>query len=66
MADKPRCPICKESVAPLSENDSFPFCSKRCKQRDLGKWFGEEYRMPLTPSSTERNLEATEESDDNE
>ncbi len=24
----------------------FPFCSKRCKLVDLGKWFNEEHRMP--------------------
>lgn len=28
-----------------------PFCSTRCKLIDLGKWFGEEYRVsePLRP-----------------
>jgi uncharacterized protein len=23
-----------------------PFCSERCKMADLGRWFGEEYRVP--------------------
>ena len=28
-----------------------PFCSARCQMIDLGKWFGEEYRVsePLRP-----------------
>jgi endogenous inhibitor of DNA gyrase (YacG/DUF329 family) len=38
---KIKCPTCKK------EGDWFagaygPFCSKRCKLVDLGKWFGEE------------------------
>ena len=44
------CPICGK------ENDYFaeplgPFCSARCKMIDLGRWFGEEYRVsePLRP-----------------
>lgn len=27
--------------------DAFPFCSFRCQLVDLGKWLGEEYRIPL-------------------
>lgn len=44
------CPICG------AENEFFaeplgPFCSRRCKLVDLGKWLGEEYRVsePLRP-----------------
>lgn len=34
-----RCPICKsEAVAAYK-----PFCSKRCADIDLGKWFTEAY-----------------------
>jgi endogenous inhibitor of DNA gyrase (YacG/DUF329 family) len=34
---------------PLPE--SFPFCGRRCRLLDLGKWFDEEYRVarPLDP-----------------
>lgn len=60
MARKPKCPICREEVELLSENEFFPFCSKRCKMEDLGKWLNEEYRMPMSPDSTERRLTATE------
>ncbi len=24
----------------------FPFCSRRCKTIDLGRWLGERYRIP--------------------
>ena len=24
----------------------FPFCSAKCKLIDLGRWLGEEYRLP--------------------
>ena len=41
-----KCPICGKPVAPRDENPSFPFCSSRCKLLDLGKWLGEEYRVP--------------------
>ncbi|GEN09088.1 hypothetical protein SAMN05443572_105346 [Myxococcus fulvus] len=40
------CPICKKPVPPRPENTAFPFCSRRCRAVDLGKWLGEEYRMP--------------------
>jgi uncharacterized protein len=40
------CPICKREVVPRAKNPSFPFCSRRCRAVDLGKWLGEEYRVP--------------------
>lgn len=52
----PTCPICRKEVESLSENDYFPFCSKRCKLQDLGKWFDEDYSITMTPSTTERSL----------
>jgi endogenous inhibitor of DNA gyrase (YacG/DUF329 family) len=42
----PKCPICREPVAPRVSNRSYPFCSPRCRWIDLGKWLGEEYRIP--------------------
>jgi endogenous inhibitor of DNA gyrase (YacG/DUF329 family) len=38
--------MCRRPVAPRSKNGAFPFCSDRCKLLDLGKWLGEEYRVP--------------------
>jgi endogenous inhibitor of DNA gyrase (YacG/DUF329 family) len=40
------CPICGKPAAPRPENRSHPFCSDRCRLIDLGKWLGEEYRIP--------------------
>lgn len=48
-----RCPICKREVAPRRENPAFPFCSERCKLIDLGKWLGEEYKVPAKPEEEE-------------
>ena len=41
-----KCPICHKDVAPRASNPGFPFCSPRCRAVDLGKWLGEEYRVP--------------------
>jgi uncharacterized protein len=37
------CPICRKPVA-LGDPE-LPFCSKRCRLIDLGKWADEEYRI---------------------
>ncbi len=39
-----RCPVCKE-LTTWEENPWRPFCSERCKMKDLGKWASEEYRI---------------------
>ena len=41
-----RCPTCKHAVAREAAGKLFPFCSPRCWAIDLGKWLGEEYRVP--------------------
>lgn len=41
------CPICRCVVA-YHDNKEVPFrpfCSKRCKLVDLGRWLSEEYRV---------------------
>jgi hypothetical protein len=35
----------------------MPFCSDRCRQIDLGRWFNEEYSMPHLPSEDEEELQ---------
>ena len=40
-----KCPTCKAKVA-KDGNKLFPFCSERCHMVDLGRWLGEEYRIP--------------------
>ena len=42
----PACPVCKKPAATRAQNPSFPFCSPRCRAVDLGRWLGEEYRVP--------------------
>ena len=38
---KHRCPICKTPTD--SAHPDFPFCSERCRLRDLGNWAAEKY-----------------------
>ncbi len=44
-AAAPACPICHK---PATERHR-PFCSARCADVDLGRWFGETYRVPAEP-----------------
>jgi hypothetical protein len=37
-----KCPICRK---PRS-NEFEPFCSSRCRDRDLAQWFNEGYAVP--------------------
>lgn len=37
-----RCPICK-TPTDSSVHPDFPFCSERCRLRDLGNWAAEKY-----------------------
>ena len=39
---KHRCPICKTPTDSAVHAD-FPFCSERCRERDLGNWASEKY-----------------------
>jgi endogenous inhibitor of DNA gyrase (YacG/DUF329 family) len=46
-----RCPTCRTPVRkdPARPGKLFPFCSERCHLVDLGRWLGEEYRIPGPP-----------------
>ncbi len=46
------CPTCKRPVSkdPARPSKLFPFCSERCHLVDLGRWLGEEYRIPGPPA----------------
>ena len=37
-----RCPICKAETDSKMHKD-FPFCSERCRTKDLGNWASEKY-----------------------
>ena len=43
-----RCPICSRPVAGDTLSRLRPFCSRRCADVDLGRWFTEGYRIPST------------------
>ena len=36
------CPICKK----VRSEEFTPFCSERCRDRDLAQWFGDGYAVP--------------------
>lgn len=45
-----KCSLCGTNYEFVYNKDeplpaNFPFCSKRCKSLDLGKWLNEEYRI---------------------
>ena len=46
------CPVCKRS----SSSDFAPFCSPRCKDRDLLQWLGDGYAIPGPPVDPEAEL----------
>ena len=49
MTQSKPCPICKKP-----RNDEFkPFCSQRCKDRDLAQWFGDGYAVPGRQASAD-------------
>lgn len=40
-----KCPVCQKGVEAPPQNRTFPFCSARCRQIDLGRWLSEDYRV---------------------
>jgi endogenous inhibitor of DNA gyrase (YacG/DUF329 family) len=43
------CPVCKKT-----RSEEFrPFCSSRCRDRDLNQWFNDGYSVPGRPVSPE-------------
>jgi len=51
------CPICAGRTQPAYR----PFCSKRCADRDLGKWLNGSYAVPsVDPEDIEKAQEQTE------
>jgi endogenous inhibitor of DNA gyrase (YacG/DUF329 family) len=60
---KQRCPTCRKQVLD-ARGPIFPFCSERCQMADLGRWLGEEYRVP-EPQSVDGAVTSTLGSDEN-
>ncbi len=52
-AGKSKCPICGKMVA--ADEERFPFCSKRCRTIDLGRWISGNYVIsrPIDQSDLE-------------
>lgn len=54
-----RCPICRKPSAQreTGRRSAYPFCSERCRQVDLGRWFTESYAVPaVEPEDQEEEL----------
>ncbi|MBT6453804.1 MAG: DNA gyrase inhibitor YacG [Planctomycetes bacterium] len=50
MTPSTLCPVCKDPASPVTKNtDSFPFCSDRCRDRDLGGWLRNQYKIGSRP-----------------
>ena len=45
------CPICRRPATARF----FPFCTARCADVDLGRWFTEDYRIPAGPPDPQAN-----------
>ena len=46
------CPVCRKPV-PFETTPTRPFCSERCKTRDLGAWSSEAYRLTVKPEEAD-------------
>lgn len=46
------CPTCESKYDALL-SATRPFCSERCRNIDLGRWFNEEHSVPHVPSEEE-------------
>ena len=60
------CPTCRAPVArdAARPNKLFPFCSERCHLVDLGRWLGEEFRIPGPPAASAADALAAQPDDD--
>ncbi|AQX18859.1 hypothetical protein Bcsk_012580 [Bartonella sp. CDC_skunk] len=43
------CPECGK----MSQQDSYPFCSSRCRAIDLNRWLSGAYVLPPPPQKTD-------------
>ena len=49
------CPICQK----MSVADYHPFCSKRCADIDLSRWFKGSYAIPVVEAEDDESPETT-------
>ena len=57
------CPICRKPTT-WEGNPWKPFCSERCKTRDLGAWSSESYRVPVKPGDDQGEAWSGEEEEE--
>jgi endogenous inhibitor of DNA gyrase (YacG/DUF329 family) len=48
-----RCPACAAETAYDASNAWRPFCSRRCRELDLGAWASERYRVGAADEGAE-------------
>lgn len=62
------CPICHQPLAKADGSipDTMPFCSKRCQQADLYRWFAGKYAIveDLAPDRLAQEMFQAEEQND--
>ena len=62
--NKVQCPICDAKMpAAWSEYPDYPFCSKRCRMVDLGRWLNEDYKLAKPVTGDEDLSTAPEQGD---
>jgi uncharacterized protein len=68
MTTKPKlCPICRkprdhalrQRIGSAQDNQFHPFCSQRCKDRDLARWFSDSYAVPGPPADPDEQAEGS-------
>ncbi len=57
---KPTCPTCKAEVV---DKTYRPFCSKRCADVDLQRWFTGRYVVPAVEAEPDSELSRDDEPD---
>lgn len=58
------CPQCQKITVFSSDNLYRPFCSKRCRTLDLGKWADEAYRIPDRTTSVDSEMPIPDETEE--
>ena len=56
-----KCPTCGKAAASPASVDyksPRPFCSKRCAEVDLGRWFQEQYSIPVVEEADDTIVNA--------
>lgn len=53
------CPICSQPFD-TEKSDALPFCSKRCRLIDLGRWLDESIGLPYMRNEDDESWDETE------